>query len=208
MRVDRPAWTGPGASVPGALRAVPVDVARHPLGVDLRHQPLHARGAAGGARRTRLLRGREVLLEALLAGIAPILVDRHGASVLARSLRSRPAQGAVRAAGRDARGRRPRGGTEVPTHDPPGARGARAQDPRRHRLGMTLASLAERIRAKEVSPREAVQASLDAIEANVELNSFISVRGEEALAEAATAPAGPLHGVPVAIKDVIDVAGA
>ena len=73
---------------------------------------------------------------------------------------------------------------------------------------MTLASLAERIRAKEVSPREAVQASLDAIEANVELNSFISVRGEEALAEAATAPAGPLHGVPVAIKDVIDVAGA
>ena len=39
------------------------------------------------------------------------------------------------------------------------------------------------------------------------LNSYISVRAEEALAEAESAPDGPLHGVPVAIKDVIDVAG-
>ena len=33
------------------------------------------------------------------------------------------------------------------------------------------------------------------------------MRGDEALAEADSAPAGPLHGIPVAIKDVIDVAG-
>ncbi|HEV3403067.1 MAG TPA: amidase [Gaiellaceae bacterium] len=73
---------------------------------------------------------------------------------------------------------------------------------------MTLARLAERIRLGELSPREAVQASLERIEASSELNAFISVRGEEALAEADRAPDGPLRGVPVAVKDVIDVAGA
>jgi aspartyl-tRNA(Asn)/glutamyl-tRNA(Gln) amidotransferase subunit A len=72
---------------------------------------------------------------------------------------------------------------------------------------VTLARLAERIRAGELSPREAVQASLERIGAAAGLNAFISVRAEEALAEAETAPVGPLHGVPVAIKDVIDVAG-
>ena len=73
---------------------------------------------------------------------------------------------------------------------------------------MTLAALAARIRHGELSPREAVQASLDAIDAAAGLNAFISVRGEEALAEAETAPEGPLHGVPIGVKDVIDVAGA
>jgi aspartyl-tRNA(Asn)/glutamyl-tRNA(Gln) amidotransferase subunit A len=73
---------------------------------------------------------------------------------------------------------------------------------------VTLARLAERIRLGELSPREAVQASLERIEASSELNAFISVRGEEALAEADRAPDGPLRGVPVAVKDVIDVAGA
>ena len=73
---------------------------------------------------------------------------------------------------------------------------------------MTLTRLAERIRARELSPREAVQASLERIESAAELNAFISVRAEQALAEAETAPDGPLYGVPVAVKDVIDVAGA
>jgi aspartyl-tRNA(Asn)/glutamyl-tRNA(Gln) amidotransferase subunit A len=73
---------------------------------------------------------------------------------------------------------------------------------------MTLALLAERLRSGELSPREAVQSCLERIEAAGELNAFISIRAEEALAEAERAPDGPLHGIPVAIKDVIDVAGA
>jgi aspartyl-tRNA(Asn)/glutamyl-tRNA(Gln) amidotransferase subunit A len=72
---------------------------------------------------------------------------------------------------------------------------------------VTVAGIAERIRLGELSPREAVQAALDAIDGTSGLNAFISVRGEEALAESEQAPDGPLHGVPVAIKDVIDVAG-
>jgi aspartyl-tRNA(Asn)/glutamyl-tRNA(Gln) amidotransferase subunit A len=74
---------------------------------------------------------------------------------------------------------------------------------------MTLARLAERLHARELSPREAVQLYLDRIERlDGALNAYISVRAEEALAEADAAPPGPLHGVPVAVKDVIDVAGA
>ncbi len=73
---------------------------------------------------------------------------------------------------------------------------------------MSLTQLAAQLRSGELSPREAVQSCLARIEAAGELNAFISVRAEEALAEAEHAPDGPLHGVPVAIKDVIDVAGA
>lgn len=72
---------------------------------------------------------------------------------------------------------------------------------------MSLARLAERLLAGELSPREAVQAYLDRIEAHADLNAYISVRAEEALAEAESAPRGALYGVPIAIKDVIDVAG-
>jgi aspartyl-tRNA(Asn)/glutamyl-tRNA(Gln) amidotransferase subunit A len=72
---------------------------------------------------------------------------------------------------------------------------------------VSLARLAERLLAGELSPREAVQAYLDRIEAHADLNAYISVRAEEALAEAESAPRGALLGVPIAIKDVIDVAG-
>lgn len=80
-------------------------------------------------------------------------------------------------------------------------------------MTLTLARLAERLRAGDLSPREAVAASLERIERlEPALNAFVSVRGEEALAEAAAlerrTERGPLHGVPVAVKDVIDVAGA
>ena len=63
------------------------------------------------------------------------------------------------------------------------------------------------MRAGELSPREAVQSYLDRIAAHAELNAYITVRAEAALAEAEAPQPGPLYGVPVAVKDVIDVAG-
>jgi len=77
---------------------------------------------------------------------------------------------------------------------------------------VSVTALAGRLRAGELSPREAVEAYLERIEANRDLNAYITVRGEEARAEAeaaesASTPRGPLWGVPVSVKDVIDVAG-
>jgi aspartyl-tRNA(Asn)/glutamyl-tRNA(Gln) amidotransferase subunit A len=76
---------------------------------------------------------------------------------------------------------------------------------------VTAAELARRLRAGELSPREAVEHYLGRIEAlDGEVNAYITVRAEEALAEAAAldrgGERGPLWGVPVAVKDVIDVA--
>jgi aspartyl-tRNA(Asn)/glutamyl-tRNA(Gln) amidotransferase subunit A len=76
-----------------------------------------------------------------------------------------------------------------------------------------IAELATRLEEGELSPREAVQGYLERIEElDGDVNSYISVRAEEALAEAdalvrQTGRRGPLWGVPVAVKDVIDVAG-
>ncbi len=77
---------------------------------------------------------------------------------------------------------------------------------------MSLAGLAAELRSGELSPREAVQSFLDRIEElDGELNAYITVRAEEALVEAAALERvrerGPLYGVPLAVKDVIDVAG-
>ena len=72
---------------------------------------------------------------------------------------------------------------------------------------MTVNALATAIRRGELSPREAVQDALHRIERDAH-NAFLSVRGDEALAEADAAPDGPLRGVPLGVKDVIDVAGA
>ena len=77
---------------------------------------------------------------------------------------------------------------------------------------MTLARLARALRAGELSPREAVERYLRRIdELDPVLNAYITVRAEEALAEAdallSASGRGPLWGVPVAVKDVIDVAG-
>jgi aspartyl-tRNA(Asn)/glutamyl-tRNA(Gln) amidotransferase subunit A len=75
-----------------------------------------------------------------------------------------------------------------------------------------IAPLVARLRAGELSPREAVAESLERIERlDPALNAFLSVRGDEALDEAGAleraGERGPLYGVPVAVKDVIDVAG-
>jgi aspartyl-tRNA(Asn)/glutamyl-tRNA(Gln) amidotransferase subunit A len=78
---------------------------------------------------------------------------------------------------------------------------------------VSVARLAEQLRRGELSPREAVESYLERISRlDGELNVYISVRGDEALAEAdalerQSGPKGPLYGVPVAVKDVIDVEG-
>jgi aspartyl-tRNA(Asn)/glutamyl-tRNA(Gln) amidotransferase subunit A len=80
----------------------------------------------------------------------------------------------------------------------------------------SIAELGPRLRRKEVSPVELTRACLDRIEKlDPELNAFITVTAESALVEARAAEAeilrgewrGPLHGIPVALKDLIDTAG-
>jgi aspartyl-tRNA(Asn)/glutamyl-tRNA(Gln) amidotransferase subunit A len=80
----------------------------------------------------------------------------------------------------------------------------------------TIVELGPRLRRKEVSPVELTRACLDRIEKlNPALNAFITVTAESALAEARAAETeifrgewrGPLHGIPVALKDLIDTAG-
>lgn len=73
---------------------------------------------------------------------------------------------------------------------------------------MTLTGLVADVRRGVLTPREAVRATLDRIDRlDGALNAFASVRADEALAEADTAPDGPLRGAVLAVKDVIDVAG-
>jgi aspartyl-tRNA(Asn)/glutamyl-tRNA(Gln) amidotransferase subunit A len=85
------------------------------------------------------------------------------------------------------------------------------------RAPQTIAEVAPLLRQKKISPVEITQACLDRIEKlDSALNSFIAVMADSALAEARQAEAeigrgqwrGPLHGIPIAIKDLIDVAGA
>jgi aspartyl-tRNA(Asn)/glutamyl-tRNA(Gln) amidotransferase subunit A len=80
----------------------------------------------------------------------------------------------------------------------------------------TIVELAPRLRQKEVSPVELTSACLDRIgKLNPELNAFITVCAESALAEARSAETeilrgkwrGPLHGIPIGLKDLIDTAG-
>jgi aspartyl-tRNA(Asn)/glutamyl-tRNA(Gln) amidotransferase subunit A len=80
----------------------------------------------------------------------------------------------------------------------------------------TVVELGLRLRRKEVSPVELTRVCLDRIEKfNPALNAFITVTAEAALAEARAAETeisrgewrGPLHGIPVALKDLIDTAG-
>src|SRR5260370_24419698 len=76
----------------------------------------------------------------------------------------------------------------------------------------TISELAPRLRRKEVSPVELTRDCLSRIEKlNPTLNAFISVMAESALAEARAAEIeiargdwrGPLHGIPIALKDLM-----
>ena len=81
---------------------------------------------------------------------------------------------------------------------------------------LSIQDLAPLIRSREVSPRDLVRACLDRIDRyDGTLNSFITVLAEPALATAeaaereiaAGAYRGPVHGVPVAVKDLLATAG-
>ena len=81
---------------------------------------------------------------------------------------------------------------------------------------LTASQLSRLIETKEVSPVEATEAYLDRIEAvDPKLNSYITVTGEQALEAARQAEheiatsqhRGPLHGVPMAVKDQFNTAG-
>jgi len=80
----------------------------------------------------------------------------------------------------------------------------------------TISDLAPRLASGEVRSVNLTRACLDVIASrNGELNAFIAAFGDVALAQASAADAdllagrcrGPLHGVPVSLKDLIDVAG-
>src|SRR5947209_15530788 len=80
----------------------------------------------------------------------------------------------------------------------------------------SILGLAPSIRAKKVSPLELTRTCLDRIEKlNPALNAFVTVSAESALAQARVAESeitrgewsGPLHGIPIALKDLIDTAG-
>ena len=72
------------------------------------------------------------------------------------------------------------------------------------------------MRQKKISPVEITRACLVRIETlNPLLNGFVNVTAESAMAEARQAESevqrgewrGPLHGIPIALKDLFDTAG-
>src|SRR5258705_7965178 len=81
---------------------------------------------------------------------------------------------------------------------------------------LTIAEAARLIERKELSPIELVESRLDRIaRLDGRLNSFIRVLAEEARAEARAAETeikagkyrGPLHGIPIGLKDIYETAG-
>jgi aspartyl-tRNA(Asn)/glutamyl-tRNA(Gln) amidotransferase subunit A len=83
-------------------------------------------------------------------------------------------------------------------------------------LTLSLSEASELVRARKVSPIELTAACLTRIERlNPVLNAFITVTAEQAAADALRAEAeimkgqwrGPLHGIPVGLKDLFDTAG-
>jgi aspartyl-tRNA(Asn)/glutamyl-tRNA(Gln) amidotransferase subunit A len=88
--------------------------------------------------------------------------------------------------------------------------------PRSSLTNLSLSEASQLVRSKKVSPVELTQECLSNIERlNPKLNAFISVTADSALAQAQKAEDelqrgrwnGPLHGIPVALKDLVDTAG-
>ena len=75
-------------------------------------------------------------------------------------------------------------------------------------LSLSATGQARLIRERLISSEELIQAHLDRIaQVNPAINAAVEVLGGRALAEARSAPPGPLHGVPFSIKDSIELAG-
>ena len=81
---------------------------------------------------------------------------------------------------------------------------------------LTLTQASERMRSKTVTSTQLVKALLDRINIyNPKLNCYVTLMAKEALAQAAELDAeqkagkfrGPLHGIPIGLKDNIDTAG-
>ncbi len=84
-----------------------------------------------------------------------------------------------------------------------------AGDPTR----LTASDLVGRLARREISGTSVVEAHLDAIvRENSRLQAFVTIAEDQArreanLRDAVAAPIGPLHGLPIAIKDLTDTAG-
>jgi aspartyl-tRNA(Asn)/glutamyl-tRNA(Gln) amidotransferase subunit A len=81
---------------------------------------------------------------------------------------------------------------------------------------LSLSEASQLVRSKKVSPVELTKGCLSYIERlNPKLNAFITVTADSALAQARKAEdqiqrgrwSSPLHGIPIALKDLVDTAG-
>src|SRR5881409_1220977 len=91
-----------------------------------------------------------------------------------------------------------------------------SSSPKRDLALLSLTELSELIRSRKVSPVEVTRSILDRIEKlNPAYNAYITVTRDVAMKSAEEAESeiqqkkwrGPLHGVPVAVKDLFDTAG-
>src|SRR5437868_14453433 len=80
----------------------------------------------------------------------------------------------------------------------------------------TIAEAARQIAAKQLSPVELTRACLDRVKSlDDRLHAFVHLTGERAFAEARAAETaimaggskGPLHGIPIGLKDIVDTKG-
>ena len=81
---------------------------------------------------------------------------------------------------------------------------------------LSIADASKKLAAKALSPVDLTEALLRRIEAvDPKLDSFLLVDGDKAMASAKAAESaiqggrrmGPLHGIPYALKDIVDTAG-
>ena len=83
-------------------------------------------------------------------------------------------------------------------------------------LQLSISEISLRIKSREISPVELTEAALTAAEKlQPQLNSFITILNQQAMAQARAAESkimngeylGPLHGIPIGIKDNIETQG-